>query len=424
MQQFITASATSCCACSAAPRPIVAAINGHAIAGGCVLALQCDWRVMVDAPEARIGLNETQLGIGLPTSVLEPLKLAVPPASLVPIAYEGRLFAPEEALRARPRARALPGERARGAGDGAGARAGGGAVDGGGAGEAGAATGGARGDRAPRGRGDRALARHLVLAERRASACRRRWPSCVADGAGVAYASTGAAPTLRVLARGARLAARRGATFPSAVARATGTGGDHLQPRRVRALADAAARLAGRLHARGGGGARRRPRRRGRAADPRRTLRRRVDCAALRGRAAGARARILEAPHVFVEDKTVASIAALRGLPGAGRRGSGAITPMRARPSTRWTSVWLDPAFRAWNIEACLPSVRAPALVIQGEDDEYGTVAQVEAVARAARRPVRDAALARVRPLAAPRSAGAHARRDGRLRRARRALNL
>jgi enoyl-CoA hydratase len=79
-------------------RPIVAAINGHAIAGGCVLGLQCDWRIMIDAPDAKIGLNETQLGIGLPSSVLEPLKLAVPPASLVPIAYEGRLFAPAEAL--------------------------------------------------------------------------------------------------------------------------------------------------------------------------------------------------------------------------------------------------------------------------------------------------------------------------------------
>ncbi|HEX9104757.1 MAG TPA: enoyl-CoA hydratase/isomerase family protein [Polyangia bacterium] len=79
-------------------RPIVAAINGHAIAGGCVLALQCDWRVMLDTADARIGLNETQLGIGLPSSVLEPLKLAVPPASLVPIAYEGQLFAPERAL--------------------------------------------------------------------------------------------------------------------------------------------------------------------------------------------------------------------------------------------------------------------------------------------------------------------------------------
>ena len=93
------------------------------------------------------------------------------------------------------------------------------------------------------------------------------------------------------------------------------------------------------------------------------------------------RALILEAPHVFVEDKTVASIAALRDVPGlVGKLG-------RHHRDARatfdgWTSVWLDPAFRAWNIEACLPKVRAPALVIQGEDDEYGTAAQVEAVRR------------------------------------------
>jgi enoyl-CoA hydratase len=81
----------------ACPKPIVAAINGHAIAGGCVLALQCDVRLMTDG-EAKIGLNETQLGIGLPASVLEPLRLAVPVRSLVAIAYTGRLFSPTEAL--------------------------------------------------------------------------------------------------------------------------------------------------------------------------------------------------------------------------------------------------------------------------------------------------------------------------------------
>ena len=128
MQQFIERFGAVMLRVFRCPRPIVAAINGHAIAGGCVLALQCDWRVMVDAPEARIGLNETQLGVGLPSSVLEPLKLAVPPASLVPIAYEGLLFAPDGGAGARPRARAVRRRRARGAGDGAGARAGGGAA--------------------------------------------------------------------------------------------------------------------------------------------------------------------------------------------------------------------------------------------------------------------------------------------------------
>jgi enoyl-CoA hydratase len=82
----------------ACTKPIVAAVNGHAIAGGCVLALMCDWRIAVDDPAIRIGLNETQLGIGMPAIVVESLRLAVPPASIVPIAYEGTLFTPAQAL--------------------------------------------------------------------------------------------------------------------------------------------------------------------------------------------------------------------------------------------------------------------------------------------------------------------------------------
>jgi enoyl-CoA hydratase len=78
-------------------KPIVAAINGHAIAGGCVLALMCDERVMVDTAEMRIGLNETQLGIGLPAIVLEPLRAQVPPSSFARIAYRGELLTPHEA---------------------------------------------------------------------------------------------------------------------------------------------------------------------------------------------------------------------------------------------------------------------------------------------------------------------------------------
>jgi Delta3-Delta2-enoyl-CoA isomerase len=79
------------------PVPLVAAVNGHAVAGGCVLALQADVRIGADR-EARIGLNETQLGIGLPAVVLETLRSQVPGPSLSALALEGRLVSPREAL--------------------------------------------------------------------------------------------------------------------------------------------------------------------------------------------------------------------------------------------------------------------------------------------------------------------------------------
>ena len=66
------------------------------------------------------------------------------------------------------------------------------------------------------------------------------------------------------------------------------------------------------------------------------------------------RGLILEAPHVFVEDKTVAAIAALRGQAGMIERLARHHADARATLDG-WTGVWLEPAFRAWNIEACLP---------------------------------------------------------------------
>jgi pimeloyl-ACP methyl ester carboxylesterase len=96
----------------------------------------------------------------------------------------------------------------------------------------------------------------------------------------------------------------------------------------------------------------------------------------------GLRGLVLEAPHVFVEDVCVSSIARLReGFPGSemeeklGRRHRDARATFYG-----WTDVWLSEAFRGWNIEAYLGGVTVPTLVIQGEEDEYGTIAQVDAV--------------------------------------------
>jgi pimeloyl-ACP methyl ester carboxylesterase len=47
-----------------------------------------------------------------------------------------------------------------------------------------------------------------------------------------------------------------------------------------------------------------------------------------------------------------------------------------------WNDIWLSPDFRDWNIEAELPLIEAPILAIQGEDDQYGTLYQIEEIAR------------------------------------------
>jgi pimeloyl-ACP methyl ester carboxylesterase len=53
-----------------------------------------------------------------------------------------------------------------------------------------------------------------------------------------------------------------------------------------------------------------------------------------------------------------------------------------------WNRAWLDAGFRAWNLEAFLPRITAPTLIVQGDDDEYGTRAQVDAIARQLAGPV------------------------------------
>jgi pimeloyl-ACP methyl ester carboxylesterase len=93
-------------------------------------------------------------------------------------------------------------------------------------------------------------------------------------------------------------------------------------------------------------------------------------------------ALILEAPHVFVEDLTVKSIRSLRDAydgSGLGQR----LARYHDHPDEMfraWTEIWLDPAFRAWNIEDRLEAIRCPLLLMQGEDDHYGTRAQIDAI--------------------------------------------
>jgi len=96
----------------------------------------------------------------------------------------------------------------------------------------------------------------------------------------------------------------------------------------------------------------------------------------------GARALILEAPHVFVEDLSVASIAEakIRFETTDLRRRLGCYHAHVDETFWGWNDIWLDPRFRAWNIEPYLDSIRCPVLCIQGEEDEYGTPAQVEAI--------------------------------------------
>jgi pimeloyl-ACP methyl ester carboxylesterase len=100
------------------------------------------------------------------------------------------------------------------------------------------------------------------------------------------------------------------------------------------------------------------------------------------------RGLILEAPHVFVEDVSVASIARIRTIYEttdlrtrlARHHGENTDTMFRG-----WNDVWLRPEFRQWNIEEFLRGVTCPVLVIQGEADEYGTRRQVDAVGASVR---------------------------------------
>lgn len=91
------------------------------------------------------------------------------------------------------------------------------------------------------------------------------------------------------------------------------------------------------------------------------------------------------APHVFVEDISVESIAAAKV---AYETTSLRDKLMRYHDDVDsafygWNDIWLAPAFRSWNIVDALRTIRAPLLAVQAHDDHYGTMAQVEAIGTA-----------------------------------------
>jgi len=80
------------------PRPAVAAINGHAMAGGWILACACDYRV-ASLAAGKLGLSELQVGVASPPIALETLRFATPAAQLHSLVLAGRIYNGEEALR-------------------------------------------------------------------------------------------------------------------------------------------------------------------------------------------------------------------------------------------------------------------------------------------------------------------------------------
>ena len=102
------------------------------------------------------------------------------------------------------------------------------------------------------------------------------------------------------------------------------------------------------------------------------------------------RSLVLIAPHFFVEDISVRSIAAVKDAYET--------SDLRARLAKYhrdvdvafwgWNRAWLDPDFRHWRIDEYLAYIRVPILIVQGEDDEYGTMAQIAVAQQEAYCPV------------------------------------
>jgi pimeloyl-ACP methyl ester carboxylesterase len=94
---------------------------------------------------------------------------------------------------------------------------------------------------------------------------------------------------------------------------------------------------------------------------------------------------VVAAPHVFVEQASIA------GIDEARRAYLKTDLPSKLARHHRdadaafwgWNNIWLSPAFRQWDIRGLLASIACPVLAIQGENDQYGTMAQLDAIEKA-----------------------------------------
>jgi enoyl-CoA hydratase len=98
MEYFMELFASALLSLFTFPKPVVAALSGHAVAGGCVMAATADWRILRRG--AQIGLNEVQVGVPLPYSVVLLLRETVHRPSIAEIALLGRNYLDEEAVNA------------------------------------------------------------------------------------------------------------------------------------------------------------------------------------------------------------------------------------------------------------------------------------------------------------------------------------
>lgn len=97
VEEFVQRFSTLMIQVLTARRPVVAAVNGHAVAGGCILALACDYRVGTDG-DFKIGLNELELGLTLPAAALEITRSALTPLAQRRVVLGAELTDPSTAV--------------------------------------------------------------------------------------------------------------------------------------------------------------------------------------------------------------------------------------------------------------------------------------------------------------------------------------